>query len=182
MTNVSSIADTMPATLDAILSDIVRLGNAPIGKKTIPALRALHAQVMDFADSLAPKGQGQEAIEDFEEVINQLTETADNLDESCDAHDIAEDEEARDEALESAADALLDLARALEESESVAQHIETTNEAVAARWSSELARLGSLSPHEGRPALDSLLAQARTPKESSILLSLAKAVLLQASK
>jgi|GEM_PF-4693216 hypothetical protein len=46
-----------------------------IGDKAIPALRALHDHVMDFADSLAPKSQGQDSIEDFEDVINQLTET-----------------------------------------------------------------------------------------------------------
>jgi hypothetical protein len=67
----SSLRYTTPTVLDSILSDIVRLGNAPINGKTIPALRALHGQVSGFADSIAPKNQGVDAIEDFEDVINQ---------------------------------------------------------------------------------------------------------------
>lgn len=168
------------SVLQSILSDIVRLGNAPIGDKTIPALRDLHARVMDFADSLAPKDQGQEAIEDFEDVINQLTETADNLDESCDAHEMAEDEEARDEALESAGETLVDLANALQEVEPFAEYIETTEETVATRWGRELARIASMEPRQRRTVIDSLLGQARTPNESSTLLSLVKEALPEA--
>ncbi len=168
----------MPAVIDSILSDILRLGNAPIGEKTIPALRDLHARIVDFADSLAPKDQGQEAIEDFEDVINQLTETADNLDESCDAHEMAEDEEAQDEALESAGETLVDLANALQEVEPFAEYIETTEEIVATRWGRELARIASLEPRQSRNVLDDILSQARTPKESSTLLVLAREALL----
>lgn len=168
----------MPAVIDSIFSDIVRLGNAPIGDKTIPALRDLHARVMDFADSLAPKDQGQEAIEDFEDVINQLTETADNLDESCDAHEMAEDEEARDEALESAGETLVDLANALQEVEPFAEYIETTEETVATRWGRKLTRIASMEPRQRRTAIDSLLGQARTPKESALLIALAKTEIL----
>lgn len=178
----SNLSDIMSAVIKSILSDIVRLGNAPIGKKTIPALRDLHARVMDFADSLAPKDQGQETIEDFEDAINQLTETADNLDESCDAHDIAEDEESRDQALEAAGEALVDIASALQEVEPFAEYIETTEEIVATRWGRELARIASLEPRQSRAALDTLMDQARTPKESSILLELAKDALLQAPR
>jgi len=72
------IPSTMSTVVDSILADIVRLGNSTIGDKAIPALRALHDHVMDFADSLAPKSQGQDSIEDFEDVINQLTETTSN--------------------------------------------------------------------------------------------------------
>ena len=134
----------MFAARDSILSDIVRLGNAPISDKTVPALRALHARVLDFADSLGPKNKGADAIEDFEDVINQLTETADDLDESCDAHEMAEDEEARDEALESAGETLVDLANALQEVEPFAEYIETTEEIVATRWCRELARIAGI--------------------------------------
>jgi hypothetical protein len=133
---------------------------------------------MDFADSLAPKDQGQEAIEDFEDVINQLTETADNLDESCDAHEMAEDEEARDEALESAGETLIDLANALQEVGPFAEYIETTEKIVATGWGQELARIASLEPRQSRNVLYDLLSQARTPKESSTLLVLAREALL----
>jgi hypothetical protein len=177
-TKLSSIVDTMPAVIHSIVSDIVRLGNSPIGDKTIPALRALHGRVSDFADSLAPKNQGVDAIEDFEDVINQLTETAADLDESCDAHEMAEDEEAQDEALESAGETLVDLANALQEVEPFAEYIETTEEIVATRWGRELARIASLEPIQSRNVLDDILSQARTPKESSTLLVLAREALL----
>jgi hypothetical protein len=172
----------MPSVADSILADIVRLGNSPIGDKTIPALRALHDQVMDFADSLAPKSQGQDSIEDFEDVIDQLTETTSNLDEACDAHEMAEDEEARDDALGSAGEILLDLANALQEVDSCAEYIETTEAIVASRWGQELAQIGFMEPRQSRAALDALLTKARTPKESSTLLSLAKTALLHASR
>lgn len=168
----------MFAARDSILSDIVRLGNAPISDKTVPALRALHARVLDFADSLGPKNKGADAIEDFEDVINQLTETADDLDESCDAHEMAEDEEARDEALESAGETLVDLANALQEVEPFAEYIETTEEIVATRWCRELARIASMEPRQRRTVIDSLLGQARTPKESALLIALAKTEIL----
>ena len=172
----------MPTVADSILTDIVRLGNSPIGDKTIPALRALNDRVLDFADSLAPKSQEQESIEDFADVINQLTETTSHLNEACNAHEMAEDEEARDDALGSAGEILLDLANALQEVDSSAEYIETTEEIVAQRWGLDLAQIGSVEPRQSRARLDALLSHARTPKESSTLLSLAKKALIHASQ
>jgi hypothetical protein len=172
----------MEDVLQSILSDIVHLGNAPISDKTVPALRALHARVADFADSLAPKNQGADAIEDFEDVINQLTETTDDLDESCDAHEMAEEEDARDEALEAAGETLVDLANALQEVEPFAEYIETTEEIVTTRWGRELSRIGTMDPRQSRAAIDALLTQARTPKESSTLLSIVKGAIQESKR
>jgi hypothetical protein len=47
----------MPAVIDTILSDILRLGNAPITEKTAPALKVLNGKVLDFADSLVAIGE-----------------------------------------------------------------------------------------------------------------------------
>ena len=164
----------MKSVFQSLLTDIGRIRKLPMGDKTLPELRSLHTKVMDFADSLAPKEQGRIGQKNFEEAIDPLTETADSLDEACDAHELAEDEDSREEALESANETLEDLANALEELQPFAQYIETTNEIVAARWAGELARLSSLAPRQSRAALDMLLSQARTPKESFTLMTLAK--------
>jgi hypothetical protein len=50
----------MTTIIDSMLSDIVRLRNAPIGDKTIPDLKAFLAKVLDYADSLAVKGTKDE--------------------------------------------------------------------------------------------------------------------------
>ena len=95
---------------------------------------------------------------------------------------MAEDEEARDDALGSAGEIILDLANALQEVDSCAEYIETTEAIVASRWGQELAQIGFMEPRQSRAALDALLPKARTPKESSTLLSLAKTALLHASR
>lgn len=172
----------MPAVIDSILSDILRLGNAPITEKTVPALKVLNAQVLDFADSLVAKGGSVDELSDFEEALDELTGITDNLDAACDAYDLADDEDSRDEALEMAGEALADLAHSLQEVDQLAQYVETTEQTVLSKWGGELARITSLPPKQARVALDALLDQTRTPKESSTLLSLAKDALLQATR
>ncbi len=100
---------------------------------------------------------------------------ADTLDAACDAYDMADDEDSREEVLEAAGEALADLARHLQDLDSIAQYIPTTEAEVANRWGTELKRLGSLPPNQFRTALDILLDQTRTPKESAALMALAKA-------
>lgn len=172
----------MPAVIDSILSDILRLGNAPITEKTVPALKVLNGQVLDFADSLMAKGGSVDELSDFEEALDELTGITDSLDAACDAYDLAEDEDSRDDALEIAGEALADLAHSLQEVDQLAQYVETSEEAVLSKWGGELARITSLPPKQARVALDALLDQTRTPKESSTLLSLAKDALLQATR
>lgn len=172
----------MPAVIDSILSDILRLGNAPITEKTVPALKVLNGQVLDFADSLMAKGGSVDELSDFEEALDELTGITDSLDAACDAYDLADEEDSRDEALEMAGEALADLAHSLQEVDQLAQYVETSEEAVLSKWGGELARITSLPPKQARVALDALLDQTRTPKESSTLLSLAKDALLQATR
>ncbi len=172
----------MPAVIDTIVSDILRLGNAPITEKTVPALKVLNAKVLDFADSLVAKGGSVDELSDFEDALDELTGTTDNLDAACDAYDLAEDEDSREEALEMAGEALADLAHSLQEVDQLAQYVETTEQTVLFKWGGELARITNLPPKQARVALDALLDQTRTPKESSILLSLAKDALLQAPR
>lgn len=172
----------MPAVIDSILSDILRLGNAPITEKTVPALKVLNGQVLDFADSLMAKGGSVDELSDFEEALDELTGITDSLDAACDAYDLADEEDSRDEALEMAGEALADLAHSLQEVDQLAQYVETSEEAVLSKWGGELARITSLPPKQARVALDALLDQIRTPKESSTLLSLAKDALLQATR
>ena len=172
----------MPAVIDSILSDILRLGNAPITEKTVPALKVLNGQVLDFADSLMAKGGSVDELSDFEEALDELTGITDSLDAACDAYDLADEEDSRDEALEMAGEALADLAHSLQEVDQLAQYVETSEEAVLSKWGGELARITSLPPKQARVALDALLDQIRTPKESSTLLSLAKDALLPATR
>jgi len=172
----------MPTVAESILSDILRLGNAPITEKTVPALKVLNGQVLDFADSLMAKGGSIDELSDFEDALDELTGITDNLDAACDAHDLADDEDSRDEALEMAGEALADLAHSLQEVDLLAQYVETTEQTVLSRWGGELVRITNLPPKQAREALDAMLDQTRTPKESSTLLSLAKEVLLQASR
>ncbi len=172
----------MPAVIESILSDILRLGNAAITEKTVPALKVLNAQVLDFADSLVAKGGSVDELSDFEDALDELTGTTDNLDAACDAYDLAEDEDSRDEALEMAGEALADLAHSLQEVDQLAQYVETTEQTVLSKWGGELARITSLPPKQARVALDALLDQTRTSKESSILLSLAKEAVLSSSR
>jgi len=172
----------MPKPHLAILAEIIRIGNSPIGDKTVLSLRKLHFQVMEFADSLTSKGSSVESREDFEEVLNDLTEQADSLEEACDDCELADDSESREQALEAAGEALKDLGVSINEIAPLSEYIESTNETVAARWATELSRLPTLPTEKFRPALDSLLDQARTPKESSILIALAKSAVFTAHK
>ena len=172
----------MPAVIDTILSDILRLGNAPITEKTVPALKVLNGQVLDFADSLMAKGSSVDELSDFEEALDELTGITDNLDEACDAYDLADDEDSRDEALELAGEALVDLAKSIQEVNELAQYVETTEQTVMSKWGNDLAQITKLPPKQARVALDALLDQTRTPKESSILLSLAKEAVLDATR
>ena len=172
----------MPPVIDSILSDILRLGNAPITEKTVPALKMLNGQVSDFADSLMAKGSSIDELSDFEEALDELTGVTDNLDAACDVYDLADDEDSRDEALEMAGEALVDLAESLQELDRLAQYIETTEKTVLSKWGSDLTRIASLPAKQARASLDALLDQTRTPKESSTLLSLAKDMLFKASR
>jgi len=137
---------------------------------------------LDFADSLTAKGGSVDELADFEDALDELTGITDSLDAACDAYDLADEEDSRDEALEMAGEALADLAHSLQEVDQLGQYVETTEQTVLSKWGGELARISSLPPKQARVALDTLLDQTRTPKESSTLLSLAKDVLLQASR
>ena len=164
----------MPTPSQTILADIVRLGNSPIGEKTVPDLQALLAKVLDYADSLVAKGTTVDDLADFQETLDDLTGVADTLDAACDAYDMAEDEDAREEALEAAGEALADLATPLQDIDSIAEYIPTTEADVAKRWAADLKRLATLPQSQFRTALDVLLDQTRTPKESAVLMALAK--------
>ena len=164
----------MLTTSQTILADIVRLGNSPIGDKTIPDLQTLLAKVLDYADSLAAKGATVDDLADFQETLDDLTGVADTLDAACDAYDMADDEDAREEALEAAGEALADLAGPLQDLDSIAEYIPTTEADVAKRWAADLKRLATLPQGQFRTALDVLLDQTRTPKESAVLMALAK--------
>lgn len=164
----------MSATIDSFLSEILRLGNAPITEKTVPALKVLNAKVLDFADSVVPKNDGQEDREEFDDALNQLTESVDNLDFACDDYELADENESREEALESAGEALVDIGAALKELSPLALYVETTEKGVAAKFSAELKHFSALPAEKVRGSLDLLLTKARTPKETSILLTLAK--------
>jgi hypothetical protein len=165
----------MPTVSQTILADIVRLGNSTISDKTVPNLQTLLAKVLDYADSLVAKGTTVDELGDFQETLDDLTGVADTLDAACDAYDMADDEDSREEALEAAGEALADLARPLQDLNSIADYIPTTEAEVANRWGTELKRLGTLPPNQFRTALDVLLDQTRTPKESAALMALAKA-------
>lgn len=81
----------MPTPTQTILADIVRLGDSPIGEKTVPDLQALLAKVLDYADSLAAKGTAVDDLADFQETLDDLTGVAATLDAACDAYDMADD-------------------------------------------------------------------------------------------
>ena len=164
----------MPTPSQTILGDIVRLGNSPISDKTVPELQTLLAKVLDYADSLAAKGTTVDNLADFQETLDDLTGIADTLDAACDAYDMAEDDDAREEALETAGEALADLAAPLQDIDSIAEYIPTTEADVAKRWAVDLKRLATLPLGQFRTALDVLLDQTRTPKESATLMALAK--------
>ncbi len=157
-----------------ILADIVSLGNSPISDETVPELQAFLAKVLDYADSLAAKGATVDDLADFQETLDDLTGVADTLDAACDAYDMADDEDAREEALEAAGEALADLAGPLQDLDSIAEYIPTTEADVAKRWGADLKRLANLPQGQFRTALDVLLDQTRTPKESAVLMALAK--------
>lgn len=164
----------MPSIINALLSEIIRIGNSPINTRTISNLRKFHFDLIDFADSLVPRANDPDTREDFEDALNQLTEHADALDVACDDFELSDNDASKDEALNAAGEALKDVACALQDLKPLAQYIEANDKTVAARWTSELSRLSNLPAQECKLALAALLAQARTPKESSILTSLAK--------
>jgi hypothetical protein len=121
----------MPTVFQTILAEIVRLGNSPISDKTVPNLQTLLAKVLDYADSLVAKGTTVDDLADFQETLDDLTGVADTLDAACDAYDMADDEDSREEVLEAAGEALADLARHLQDLDSIAQYIPTTEAEVA---------------------------------------------------
>lgn len=168
----------MPTVSQTILADIVRLGNSPISEQTVPDLRELLATVLDYADSLVAKGTRVDDLADFQETLDDLTGIADDLDAACDAYDMADDEDSREEALEAAGEALGDLAGPLQDLDSIAEYLPTTEADVSKRWAADLKRLASLPESQFRTALDVLLDQTRTPKESAILMALAKEALV----
>jgi hypothetical protein len=172
----------MPTPSQTILADIVRLGNSPISDKTVSELQTLLAKVLDYADSLAAKGTTVDDLADFQETLDDLTGIADTLDAACDAYDMADDDNSREEALESAGEALADLAGPLQELDSIAEYIPSTEADVARRWAADLKRLATLPQSQFRKALDLLLDQTRTPKESAVLMALAKATILENSR
>ncbi len=88
----------MSTAAEYLLADIVRLGNSTISDKTMPALKALNARALDFADSLIAKGGSIDDLSDFNDALNELTGITDSLDEACDAHDMAEDQDSKSEA------------------------------------------------------------------------------------
>jgi len=94
-------------------------------------------------------------------------------------HSIAYNEASMEDVLETAGEVLVDLAIALQEVDQIAVYVETTEQLVASKWGSELARIIDLPGAELRAALDALLDQARTPKESALLLILANEAILE---
>lgn len=76
-----SLPPTMSTAAEYLLADIARLGNSTISDKTLPALKALNARALDFADSLMPKGSSIDDLSDFNDALNELTGVIDNLDE-----------------------------------------------------------------------------------------------------
>lgn len=62
----------------------------------------------------------------------------------------------------------------LQDLDSIAEYIPTTEADVAKRWGADLKRLANLPQGQFRTALDVLLDQTRTPKESAVLMALAK--------
>jgi hypothetical protein len=70
----------MSTAAEYLLADIVRLGKSPICDKTLPALKALNARALDFADSLIAKGGSFDDLSDFNDALNELTGIT-NLDE-----------------------------------------------------------------------------------------------------
>jgi hypothetical protein len=91
---------------------------------------------------------------------------------------MADDEDAREEALEAAGEALADLAGPLQDIDSISEYIPTTEADVAKRWGADLKRLANLPQGQFRTALDVLIDQTRTPKESALLMALAKQALM----
>jgi hypothetical protein len=71
----------MSTAAEYLLADIARLGKSPICDKNMPALKALNARALDFADSLMPKGSSIDDLSDFNDALNELTGVIDNLDE-----------------------------------------------------------------------------------------------------
>ena len=57
---------TMSTAAEYLLADIARLGKSPICDKNMPALKALNARALDFADSLMPKGRSIDDLSDFD--------------------------------------------------------------------------------------------------------------------
>lgn len=169
----------MPSAAESIFVDIIRLGNSPINESTIPSLRDLCTKILDFADSLVAKGGSVDECSDFEDALDELAGITDNLEAACDAYDLAEEEDSRDEAFETAGEVLVDLAIVLQEVDQLAVYVETTEQLVASKWRSELARIIDLPGAELRAALDALLDQTRTPKESALLLILANEAILE---
>jgi hypothetical protein len=172
----------MSTAAEYLLADIARLGKSLICDKTMPALKALNARALDFADSLMPKGSSFDDLSEFEDALDELTAVTNILDTACDAHDLAEDEDSKSEAFEMASQALSDLTRSLQEVDPLAQYIESTDQLVLAKWGGELARIARLPTQQAKATLNTLLDQTRTPKESFILLSLATDALLKAAR
>ena len=164
----------MGTPINSLLQRITTIGNSRINQKTIPDLRKLQSELMDFADSVVPKNDGQEDREEFNDALNQLTESIDNLNFACDDYDLADENESREEALESAGDALIDIGAALQELSPLVLYVETSEKTVAAKFFAELKHLSTLPAEKVRGSLDLLLTKARTPKETSMLLTLAK--------
>jgi hypothetical protein len=170
----------MSTAAEYLLADIARLGKSPICDKNMPALKALNARALDFADSLMPKGSSFDDLSEFEDALDELTAVTNILDTACDTHDLAEDEDSK---FEMASQALVDLARSLQEVDPLAQYIESTEQLVLAKWGGELARITRLPTQQARAtSLKTLLDQTRTPKESFILMSLATVALLKAGR
>ena len=140
----------MSTAAEYLLADIARLGKSPICDKNMPALKALNARALDFADSLMPKGSSIDDLSDFDDSLNELTGVIDNLDEACDAHDLAEDEDSKCEAFEMASQALVELTRSLQEVDPLAQYIESTEQLVLAKGGGELARITRLPTQQAR--------------------------------
>jgi len=173
----------MSTAAEYLLADIARLGNSLICDKTMPALKALNARALDFADSLMPNGSSFDDLSEFEDALDELIAVTNILDTACDTHDLAEDEDSKCEAFEMASQALVDLARSLQEVDPLAQYIESTEQLVLAKWGGELARITRLPTQQARAtSLKTLLDQTRTPKESFILMALATVALLKAAR
>ena len=57
----------MNSVCQSLLADIVRIGKSPT-EDPAAVIRSLHVRMMDYADSLIPKSQGRNLLEDYEEV------------------------------------------------------------------------------------------------------------------